>query len=433
MGRGGRFGICIVALIVHFGFIPRSLLRFCDPKMNTKNPAALIGRFVFHTPQLAAVGFLILLFSCLTAAQEIFPEQGAPYAVASFTLRDVTAKANISELPVMFFAHNLNTREDERITQYVDASGTFSHRLTPGNWIIEFRVFDSSVNAFLYYSKNAINIQLTDRHLNKTFYLTPVGSVDGSVLGPEGAPVAGADLDFVCAANLRYDDLPSTTNALGAFHADILPVGMCKVYSTTEGLIGSADVKIEHGQRAGMTIRLAKKTTQKRVGGIWLFAALGVLLGGIALFIIQSRVKKEVGEQLSKISKRRSKGKEGGGRPSGTGVSPISPAGEEVPRGALHHPDKIPQVPADEQTSANLNPRARDILKTLNERESAIATFLLDSGHETTQAKIRNTLGIPKTSLVRLFRTLEEKRVLHVDCIGNLKKIKLTDWFLGKD
>jgi len=94
---------------------------------------------------------------------------------------------------------------------------------------------------------------------------------------------------------------------------------------------------------------------------------------------------------------------------------------------------KAPQGFVDKQTSENANPRARDILKTLSERESAIATFILDSGHETTQAKIRNSLGMPKTSLARLLRTLEEKKVLHVDRIGNIKKIKLTDWFLGKD
>lgn len=392
-----------------------------------------------------SVMVLALLFSGFAAAQDALPRQGHPYTITAFTLRDVAAKQNISDVPIMFSAHNLNTGEDERITQYVDASSMFSYRLTPGNWIIEFRIFNVSTDSFLYYSKNVINVQPTDYYLNKTFYLTPVGSIDGSVVGPDGEPVQGAELDFVCAASLRYDDLPSTTNSLGSFHADIVPVGVCKVYSTTGELVGSADISVRQGERMNMTLRLAKKDTRgERVSG-WIVSLFAIIFIGlvIAVYILKIRVKKEIRDQLRKINAPTN----GAGhdidsptpsnRTTATSSDRVSfdhqPLLGTVTKPSAGVDGRVPQGVSDIQTSASMNPRARDILKTLSERESAIAVFLLDSGYEMTQAKIRNTLGIPKTSLARLLRTLEEKKVLHVDHIGNMKRIKLTDWFLGKD
>ena len=60
------------------------------------------------------------------------------------------------------------------------------------------------------------------------------------------------------------------------------------------------------------------------------------------------------------------------------------------------------------------------------------AYFLIDSKGHSTQAYIKNSLGIPKTSLVRIFETLEAKRIASVEMIGKMKKITLTDWFMGR-
>ena len=44
-----------------------------------------------------------------------------------------------------------------------------------------------------------------------------------------------------------------------------------------------------------------------------------------------------------------------------------------------------------------------------------------------------NETGIPKASLFRYIQSLERKKVIDVKKIGKVKKIKFTDWFLGKE
>jgi uncharacterized membrane protein len=72
-------------------------------------------------------------------------------------------------------------------------------------------------------------------------------------------------------------------------------------------------------------------------------------------------------------------------------------------------------------------------METLNEREKKVVQFLLEEKGIATQAKIRNGTAIPKTSLVRVFQSLETKKVVSIEKIGKMKKITVTDWFMGKE
>lgn len=72
-------------------------------------------------------------------------------------------------------------------------------------------------------------------------------------------------------------------------------------------------------------------------------------------------------------------------------------------------------------------------MKTLNERETKIVDALVQNKFEASQSVLRHLTGIPKTSLSRSFSSLEAKKVLGVEKQGKMVKIKLTDWFLGKD
>lgn len=375
--------------------------------------------------------FIILL--SLGAMAQARPSQ-LSYTLTTITLRDVTASANISEYPVMFFAHNLNTNENERITDFIGKDSKFTYRLSPGNWVIEFRIFDASSRRFEYYSKNVINVQQTDERLNKTFYLTPVGSIGGQVLGPDGEPIIGAALDFVCASNLRYDELPTTTNSVGAFHADIIPIGSCKVYSTRDDMIGSATVDVMRGQRTEMTIILEARKVGVLGIVVWIFGILLVLLVGllVTIFILKRGVKKEVDEQFRHREKNGDGNGGNGGKAEEHPLSSVATAATPITTAPAEGSSRA-SIEDVKQTSENHNPRARDILKTLNEREVTITTFLLDSDHEATQAKIRNSLGIPKTSLSRAFTSLEQKKIISIARIGNMKRVKLTNWFLGRE
>jgi len=76
--------------------------------------------------------------------------------------------------------------------------------------------------------------------------------------------------------------------------------------------------------------------------------------------------------------------------------------------------------------------RIHDILKTLKPKEKQIVEFLLQNNNAGSQAKIRHSTGLARTSLARCLTDLEAKNIIAVERLGKLVKVRLTDWFLGK-
>jgi uncharacterized membrane protein len=64
------------------------------------------------------------------------------------------------------------------------------------------------------------------------------------------------------------------------------------------------------------------------------------------------------------------------------------------------------------------NPKASAVLSTLSEREREIAVFLLKSGGRAKRSQVQHKLLIPKTSLLRLLRSLERKNIIKLTPFG---------------
>ena len=98
-----------------------------------------------------------------------------------------------------------------------------------------------------------------------------------------------------------------------------------------------------------------------------------------------------------------------------------------------------PKKPVKEKIEApkikEKKPKSRktDIMKTLNPREKNVVNFLLENKNHSSQNNIKNNLGIPKTTLIRLFQALEAKNIVSIERIGKMKKITLTSWFTSED
>ncbi len=76
--------------------------------------------------------------------------------------------------------------------------------------------------------------------------------------------------------------------------------------------------------------------------------------------------------------------------------------------------------------------RIHDVLKTLKPKERSVVEFLLQNDNVGSQAKIRHSTGLARTSLARCLTDLEGKNIVSVERLGKLVKVRLTDWFLGK-
>ena len=94
---------------------------------------------------------------------------------------------------------------------------------------------------------------------------------------------------------------------------------------------------------------------------------------------------------------------------------------------------KEPKEPKPESSDkGKLSSRTEDVLKTLKAKEKEVVTFLIDNNHKSTQAKIRYSTGIPKTTLARIFISLELKNIVKIEKVGKLKNVSLTEWFIGE-
>ncbi len=210
-----------------------------------------------------------------------------------------------------------------------------------------------------------------DNDQEQTISFWPAGSLRG-VVYIDGAIAQNALLKFVCGK--QYGELgEQETDQFGSFSNDYLPVGSCKIYARLGNRIGFSDATIQKGEISNIELVLDKNAGSSNII-IFIVLAAAVLAVAGAFFFRQKLAKK--------------------------------------------HPAK--------------NRRAEDLLKTFNENEKAVVGLLMKQG-ELYQNKIVHETGIPKTSLMRVFMSLEQKKAIEVIKIGKTKKINLSKWFLNKE
>ncbi len=350
-----------------------------------------------------AIGVVLLFLAALAASQ------AAEYSDLYITVRKLENNQLVAAQPVSMEFTNVNTGTTINLTEFANRQGIINYRISIGNWKLVMSLDAPETPEMDYAAERTFLVEEFRPSANMTVYLAPVGAVEGSVANPSGKLVNGADVTFKC----RSHSSSTKTDQFGTFKKELLPVGECKVQAAYEGMVGSTTANVTQGELNEVTVRLNKSILYSTRQ--YLYAVLGLIVVGGGIFagyrIFRRRKKKE--KRTEQDRRRRKKGK--------PGKAPPKEAGKSADEGS-------------EGEKEGLNPRARDIMKTLNDREGKIVEFLLSQDdRKSTQATIRNSTGIPKTSLARIFQSLENKRVIEIEKIGKLKKIRLTDWFLGKE
>lgn len=354
---------------------------------------------------------LLLVFLCCFSvaciAQEDTAKSDTPQIdITRLKLHLVNVKTgnNITGLPVKIEARHLISGAVEKETMISDAQGFIMYTLTPGNWEITLAADNQSTDVIDYYSEIKVYIQVDEPELQKKSFMRPVGTIEGVVYDAADNLISNAEIGLICA---KEKEAASTTNKFGAFRVKYLPVGQCTVSAAFEDAVGSKKVWVDKGELATISIKLDKSIANSSIN-IWYFiliaAIAAIIVGGFILY----RTRKTRGITIETNSSSEAT------EEPGMEVS-YDVEGEEP------------------KTSEMLNPRARDVMETLNEKEKKIVKFIMSEGNHSTQASIRNGTGIPKTSLARDIKSLESKKVVAIERIGKMKKIDLTDWFLGKE
>jgi len=301
---------------------------------------------------------------------------------------------------VILTLKNINTNEiidetviyldidEEELIKYVESGESLEMSLDDGVYNLVLQVDDPSTPGKDFFKKQSITV--VNGGLVEDVYLFPVCSVRGIVKDVFDNVVSNAELSFECTDDSGVD-FPLRANKYGSFTVDYMPSCSCKISANLGDAVGFREITFSHGNITDVEILLDKTIltipNYTREGFI-------VLLVIIVLVLIGFRYRKKI-----------------------FGI-------KQTQHHVKHEENK-------EQTTKD-NSRADDIKATLNKKEKDIVEFLSGKG-EVGQASIRHNLGIPRTSLSRVLASLEHKKIIHVKKVGKVVKIKLTDWFLGKE
>ena len=85
------------------------------------------------------------------------------------------------------------------------------------------------------------------------------------------------------------------------------------------------------------------------------------------------------------------------------------------------------------KTEEKHSKQTQALMKTFSEKEQKVVDFLLKHNNLTSQAKIRHNTKIPRTSLTRVLKSLEKKKIAEIEKEGKMVSVKLTKFFLGKE
>ena len=314
------------------------------------------------------------------------PEEGKEVtekADVIFELRDYETKELIRDIHADLYVYDSDGKLSVSTIKYVGSDGLLKVRMYNGNYDIILRVDNIDSSGMDYFIKFD---QTVNGNTNNTAYLLSVGSVIGSVYDFKGRVVNGAHISFVCSGNYG-EKVGEVSDDFGSFSSYWLPVGACRIAAISGNDMGYKDVEIKKGELSRVDVVL-DKGVKPRLDMIVIIIMIAIIT--ITGFFLVKYVNKKERKSLDK---------------------------------------KETEIIEEK----GLSSRTRDLMKTLKEKELNVVNFLLENNNKSTQAKIRYGTGIPKTSLARIFVSLELKKAVRIETIGKLKKIELTGWFLGKD
>ena len=309
-------------------------------------------------------------------------EKSAQLFTLEITLKDYNSKSIIGDTHANLIIVNKKTGKKLNILRYVPSNGIIEVSLEPYQYTITFTIDIINTQGYDYFLESDFSMIEDSK---KDVYLLPIGSVIGTVYDNQGNVIRNAKVNFK--SNKGYCNVEETsTDNFGLFNVN-LPVGSCKISATYGNYVGYTTVEIEHGKLAETEIILNKNISSSN---LIFYVVIFLIVFILAAYFINSKKLKRRNLKIKEIEKDDSK-------------------------------RKIIE-----------EPRIKDIINTLNDKESLVVNFLLEHENKSTQSKLKYDVNIPKTTLSRLLEKLEAKNIIKIERIGKAKKIGLTGWFLGK-
>ncbi len=309
------------------------------------------------------------------------------------TLKQAEGNKEIKNVLVNLIIFEKESKEERTTTSFI-RSNPITLRLPKGEYKLTFKIDNLQTPGKDYYAEQEI---VLDKSIEQEIIVFPVGSLKGVVYDTLNNLVSKAALKVECSKDYG-EKVPEFTDRVGSFSVAYAPIDECVITATSDNAVGSGKINIKPGDSQNIEIRLNRAVISEGGNGWVVFWSILVLLvvgitGWFGWRFWQKRHYMRLKHEIPQKEKN------------------------------------IEQQKPEEKT----NKRIQDVLSTLNEKEKKVVTFLLNNHHNSTQAKIRYETGIPKTTLVRIFMSLQNKKIIAIETVGKLKKIQLTNWFLDKE
>ncbi|MBS3119056.1 hypothetical protein J4417_05280 [Candidatus Woesearchaeota archaeon] len=216
--------------------------------------------------------------------------------------------------------------------------------------------------------------------------LFPIGYLKGEVRDETNNLIKGAKLTFSCLPQAETE-YPKETDDLGQFQIPNQEIGECTVSASWKNSMGKETVMVVQGQAVEIKIRLEEEITGKNSWPWVTVLAILLFLAFISLLIYQKKGKP--GKKIKTVSKEEKPAKEG---------------------------------------------HLEILAKALPEREKNLILILSQQKEEwTTQSTLRYQLHLPRMSMGRLVKSLEDKGLIETEKVGKLIKLRLTAKAKGKN
>jgi uncharacterized membrane protein len=323
---------------------------------------------------------LILLLLPLLAAAEL------PNTV--FVLYDASTKEPVSEVL-------LNVEMNGESKQYyIEKGKDLILNLESGDYDFKILANRAGTSGYDYYSRFSLSV--SDAPQIKVVYLYPIGSVYGTVKDSLDNVISGAELNFECdeAFPVEY---PKTSDSFGSFSLDAVPIGKCQVSAMYGKNIGTGMIEITKGSKSEINIKLDHSRVTDGFSYLWIVVVM-LVLGGLGYYF-----RKKIFSQ--------GEGKEYPTTPKETSEVNETKIGEDLP--------------------AKFGQRGQDLIKTLRDNEKKIVLFLAEQEKPVHLSLIHYKIGLSKGSLSRNIDSLESKNIIETHMEGKVRKIKLSEWFVG--
>jgi len=249
----------------------------------------------------------------------------------------------------------------------------------------------------------------------------------------------GANLNFQCSGNDLNYDFPNKTNSYGGFELNNFNFNSCRIFASMEDKVGFIDI-INNGSTIYKPLLLVNRQSVVEVPKSNFIFTFGFLVLISIIFIILIFIfknfknqnfkkveytvkenKKEINQLETQIKKDEEK------------IRDDEKKIEEFEKDKKEQIKIRNNITRDNTQTKNeiiMTSWMYDLIQTLNRNEKDIVETLIDLNGVATATKIRIKTGLPKTTVFRILNSLEKKKIIEFEDFSNMKKAKLTNFFL---